>query len=133
MLTSFFVVSVSAVFYNINKKNILSKLETSAYLITDSTFYSNYSKYSTFEINSLSGLQAVATYCYKTGYPWTGKTIKLTADINCNGAAVSIGSSYIGGNYGGTSVTPYFNGTFDGNNYTISNLVVSGTGKTLVN
>lgn len=67
----------------------------------------------TYNIATAAELAGVAYLCDFVGVPFNGKTIKLTADIDLAGHEwVAIG------NYWGNN----FEGDFDGNNHTISNL-----------
>lgn len=69
-----------------------------------------------YTINNLKELQ-IFRNTVNAGNNYQGKTVKLTADIDLNGEEwIPIG----------TSKNP-FNGTFDGQNHTISNLVITGS------
>ena len=100
---------------------------TNAYVITDTTgLTNNYSSYSEFHINSLAGLKAFGSNVYYASsydQSFSGKTVKLTADIDCGGEVIQIGVTSI---FNGRLTTePTFAGTFDGNGKTISNYKLS--------
>lgn len=68
-------------------------------------------------INNERDLERLAAYV-NSGHDATGKTFKQNADITLTAAHTSIGG-YFEGNF------RYFKGTYDGNNKTISNLIVN--------
>lgn len=74
-----------------------------------------------YEITSAAGLFNFAKMVNESGNNFSGKTVKLTADIDLNNAAWTP--------IGQTGATE-FKGVFDGQNYTISNLNIDSSAET---
>jgi len=73
----------------------------------------------TVKIGTLTELKAFKDAVNVTGNSYSGKTIKLTADIDLAGEAWEpIGQA------GGNGVATYFQGVFDGQGYTIKNMTI---------
>lgn len=73
----------------------------------------------TVKIGTLTELKAFKDAVNVTGNSYSGKTIKLTADIDLAGEAWEpIGQT------GGNGVATYFQGVFDGQGYTIKNMTI---------
>jgi len=79
--------------------------------------------YDTYTIGNLTALQNFAT-SVNNGVDFYGTEIKLTADIDCGGASVSIGGGERNSIDGvqGSSTTYPFSGYFNGCGFTIKNV-----------
>ena len=84
--------------------------------------FTNYATETEFVLNNYTDLKAFANELNLNGKNFSGKTVKLGADIDLgNTEWTPIGQT------GGNGVNTYFQGTFDGDNHTIKNLAISAS------
>ncbi|MDD6523334.1 MAG: SipW-dependent-type signal peptide-containing protein [Gemmiger formicilis] len=84
--------------------------------------FTNYANETEFVLNNYTDLKAFADELNVKGKSFSGKTVKLGADIDLgNTEWTPIGQT------GGNGTTTYFQGTFDGDNHTIKNLAISAS------
>ena len=130
LLTTITISSVGLLIYNTLYKTPKPHVEVDAEWELerrdggDGDFSDNYNNNSVFTISAFSTLQYFAN-TVNSGYSYSGKTVKLLADINCGWNSIGIGSGLlhsIDGSVGSDSVTNSFDGIFDGCGHTISNV-----------
>ena len=84
--------------------------------------FTDYATKTEFVLNNYTDLKAFAHELNVNGKSFSGKTVKLGADIDLgNTEWTPIGQT------GGNGTTTYFQGTFDGDNHTIKNLAISAS------
>ena len=84
--------------------------------------FDNYSTDTEFVLNNYTDLKAFANELNVNGKSFSGKTVKLGADIDLgNTEWTPIGQT------GGNGTVTYFQGTFDGDEHTIKNLAISAS------
>ena len=84
--------------------------------------FTNYATDTEFVLNNYTDLKAFANELNVNGKSFSGKTVKLGADIDLGSTEwTPIGQT------GGNGTTTYFQGTFDGDNHTIKNLAISAS------
>ena len=84
--------------------------------------FTNYATDTEFVLNNYTDLKAFANELNVNGKSFSGKTVKLGADIDlANTEWTPIGQT------GGNGTTTWFQGTFDGDNHTIKNLAISAS------
>lgn len=84
--------------------------------------FTNYATETEFVLNNYTDLKAFANELNVNGKSFSGKTVKLGADIDlANTEWTPIGQT------GGNGTTTWFQGTFDGGNHTIKNLAISAS------
>lgn len=126
ILTSALILTMFFVFQKNDNADAGLKTQSSAYTISGSGKISNdtYKAYTNFEIGTAEGLLGFARNTTNLNsyprYDWSGKTITLTADINCSG----IEWTSIGGGVDTLGMFP-FKGVFDGDYHVIKNLYTS--------
>lgn len=84
--------------------------------------FTNYATDTEFVLNNYTDLKAFANELNVNGKSFSGKTVKLGADIDLgNTEWTPIGQT------GSNGTVTYFQGTFDGDNHTIKNLAISAS------
>ena len=84
--------------------------------------FTNYATDTEFVLNNYTDLKAFANELNVNGKSFSGKTVKLGADIDlANTEWTPIGQTV------GNGTTTWFQGTFDGDNHTIKNLAISAS------
>lgn len=109
--------------YNVNEDlNLYAVFEQSYYSISE---YTQGHTARVFAINSISEWNKFANLV-DTGNSFEGITIKLQTDLDFGGNNVLPVGYYYPGGTTSNEQNYYFSGNFDGNNYKISNLTMSG-------
>lgn len=105
--------------YDLGGSEIKHDSDDGTYTIPSSIYDANTS----FKISNLTGLKAFAGIVNSNDEDFSGKTVYLDANIDCESSYVTIGFCWIGSweESTGTYSNRIFRGDFDGKNHTISN------------